>query len=93
MKIKTPDIELDPATVVQTTNSWLLSKWYVLRILLDAVKKISILGREVYSIRGHFDRRYPCKAISEPENVKDGRYLREFLVKHLYYIEKGIGDL
>ena len=46
---------MDPATVVQTTNSWLLSKWYVPGILLDAVRKISIFGREIYSIRGHFD--------------------------------------
>lgn len=57
------------------------------------MRKISILGTEVYAVRGHFDRRHTCKAILEPDNVKDGRYLRGFLVKHLYYIEKGTGDL
>lgn len=47
------------------------------------MRKISNFGTEVYAVRGHFDRRHPCKAILEPDNVKDGRYLRGFLVKHL----------
>lgn len=59
----------------------------------DAVRKISILGTEVYAIRGHFDRRHPCRAISEPENVKDGRYLRGCLAKHPHYLEEGAWDL
>ena len=45
------------------------------------MRKISILGTEVYAVRGHFDRRHPCKAILEPDNVKGGRYLRGCLVK------------
>lgn len=57
------------------------------------MRKINILGTEVYAVRGHFDRRHPCKAILEPDNDKDGRYLRGFLVKHLYDIEKGTGGL
>lgn len=57
------------------------------------MRKISILGTEVYAIRGHFDRRHPCRAISEPENVKDGRYLRGCLAKHPHYLEEGAWDL
>ena len=57
------------------------------------MRKISILGTEVCAIRGHFDRRHPCRAISEPENVKDGRYLRGCLAKHPHYLEEGARDL
>jgi hypothetical protein len=76
---------LDPVSIVQTTNSWLLSEWYEPGIPLDTVRKISILGTEVYAKRGHLGRQPQCKDISEPENVKGGCYLEAFLVKHSYY--------
>lgn len=34
------------AWIVQTTNSWLLSDWYVPSIPLDDARKISILGTD-----------------------------------------------
>lgn len=80
---------MDPAWIVQTTNSWLLSNWYVPSIPLDDVRKISILGTNFYALRGHLDRWHQCKDISEPENVENGGYLRGFLVKHFHYVEKG----
>lgn len=69
---------MDPTSIVQTTNSWLLSDWYVPGIALDAVRKISILGTEVYALRGHLDRRHQAKDISKSETVKYGRCLKVF---------------
>lgn len=66
---------MDPAWIVQTTNSWLLSNWYVPRIPLDDVRRISILGTDFYTFRGHLDRGHQCKDISELESVENGEYL------------------
>jgi hypothetical protein len=77
---------LDPASIVQTTNSWLLRGWYVPGIPSDAVKKISISGPEVYAKRGQSGRRHQCEENLGPENVKGDQHSGIFPLIDIHYI-------
>lgn len=75
-----PATELDLASIVQTTNSWLSSDWYVPSIPLDVLRKISISGTDILLGEAILADGIGRKDIAEPESVKGGGDFREFLV-------------
>lgn len=73
-----PDIELDLASIVQTTNSWLLSDWYVPSIPLDVLRKISISGTDISSRRGHPGQRHRVQRHFRTRELKMEETLENF---------------